>query len=183
MGCCKSKSFKNNNKDIHQNTIHQNITKDNCYVDIDTNMNMNMNISSENNIGLKIINLYKNQKQKQTQYNYIINLNRSIKLYEYEKERNNNLDLDYITKCIIVLSFIRDIDKVLNDLNDIKNLQLPIFIIELLESYKNNSINNEQKKYIEWMSKFDEIENIEINKSENQQLNIIIGLINSIYVI
>ena len=70
------------------------------------------------NVGKIIINLYKNQSE----YNYTNNLNSAIKLYEYEKELNHNLELDYVTKCIIVMSFIRDIDKVLNNQNEIKNL-------------------------------------------------------------
>ena len=157
MGCCKSKGSK---------------------LDIQNNL---LNI----NVGKIIINLYKNQSE----YNYTNNLNSAIKLYEYEKELNHNLELDYVTKCIIVMSFIRDIDKVLNNQNEIKNLHLPIFIIEVLESYKKYTIENNVYilKYIECMKKYD-IDNIEeqkqnMNKSEEQKLNIIIGLINNIYVI
>ena len=156
MGCCKSKNSKT---DIDELTLNN------------------------NNIGLNIINLFKNQ----TKYDYVINLNRAIKIYEYEKELNHNLELDYVTKCIIILCFIRDIDKVLNDINDINNLHLPIFIIELLESYKNNTIEN-ILKYINWMKKYDNLDSdtdgkLNIIKSEEQKLNILIGLINNIYVI
>ena len=169
MGCCKSKNSK---LDIQ--------------IDLSNNL---LNI----NVGQTIINLYKNQSE----YNYTNNLNSAIKLYKYEKELNHNLELDYVTKCIIVMSFIRDIDKVLNrDKSDIKNLHLPIFIIEVLESYKKNTIENNVYilKYIEWMKKYDidnidnidninEEQNLNMIKSEEQKLNIIIGLINNIYVI
>ena len=103
-----------------------------------------------NNTGEYIIKLF----DENTNYNYKINLDGAIKLYESEKNNLNGGDLDYKTKCIIVMSFIRDIHKIIcnnkkilkmNDINKnnyinkyLKDIRIPIFIIEELEKYRKN---------------------------------------------
>jgi hypothetical protein len=139
------------------------------------------------NIGEYIIKLFNSCDNN----DHILNLDRAIKLYEYEKNKMNGGDIDYKTKCIIVMCFIRDIDKIIcinkNTLkmNDNKKneyisnflikIKLPIFIIEQLEQYRNNNITDS----LSIMGSFDIDKNI-LNKSYEQKINIIINLINNI---
>jgi len=134
-------------------------------------------------IGTYIIQLYKNSKE----YDYLTNLNRSIFIYEDQKKDNINIDIDYCTKCIIVASFIRDIDKLLIKKKNKKynnhickillNLKIPIFIIEILEAYRNKENNN---KYLNLMIIHDNYIIDNNSKTIDQKLNIISGLINNI---
>ena len=138
------------------------------------------------NIGEYIIKLF------DVNTNYKINLDRAIKLYESEKNKLNGGDIDYKTKCIIVMSFIRDIDQIIcNDkkilkMNDIDkndyinkyliNIKLPIFIIEQLEQYRKNIITDS----LLLMKLFDNDET-HINKTIDHKLNIMENLINNIH--
>lgn len=150
-------------------------------------------INNNINIADNIINLY--SLSINCQY-----LDSAINLYEYELMKNNNMELDYVTKCIILANFIRDIDKLLfsngkfsnsklsnsklsNKSDDyIKNnlikLKIPIFVIELLDDYRNNRIN----KNIIMMKKFDILDNIS-NKKFDEKINIIKFLIESTHII
>jgi hypothetical protein len=144
-------------------------------------------------VGEYIIKLF----DKNTNYNYKINLERAIKLYESEKYKLNGGDLDYKTKCIIVMSFIRDIDKIIcNDkkilkMNDINkndfinkyliNINIPIFIIDELEKYRKNIDTHS----LTLMKLYDSKEYISPDKcvtiySIEKQIYIICNLINNI---
>ncbi len=143
------------------------------------------------NTGEYIMKLYDNCND-----NHILNLNRAIKLYESEKNNLNGGDLDYKTKCIIVMSFIRDIDKIIcnnkkilkmNDINKndyinkyLINTKIPIFIIEELEKYRKN-INTDN---LNLMKSFDNLNNLDNNivtfYSNDKKLNILCNLINNI---
>jgi len=135
-----------------------------------------------------IISLYTNQKE----YDYSNELNSAILLYNDEIEKNKNLD--YKTKCLIVASFLRNIDKLImidkkkdyisnnylhNYLNDVK---IPIYIIDFIIKYKD--INKHNCNDIIHVKKYDNIDNINnIDIKYDEKLNIIINLINNIYVI
>jgi hypothetical protein len=140
------------------------------------------------NIGEYIIKLF----DENTNTNYKINLDRAIKLYESEKNKLNGGDIDYKTKCIIVMSFIRDIDQIICNnkkilkINDIDknnyinkyliNIKLPIFITEQLEQYRKNIITDS----LLLMKLFD-LDETHINKTIDHKLNIMENLINNIH--
>ncbi len=144
------------------------------------------------NTGEFIMKLYDNCNNDN-----ILNLNKAIKLYESEKNNLNGGDLDYKIKCIIVMSFIRDIDKIIcnnkkilkmNDINKndyinkyLINIKIPIFIIEELEKYRKN-INTEN---LNLMKSFDNLDNNLDNNivtiySNDKKINIMCNLINNI---
>jgi hypothetical protein len=142
-----------------------------------------------NDIGEYIIKLF----DENTNYNYKINLDRAINLYESEKNNLNSGDLDYKTKCIIVMSFICDIHKIIcnnkkilkmNDINKnnyinnyLKNIRIPIFIIEELEKYRKN-IDTTNFLLIKL---YDNTEYISSDKySIDKKLSIMCNLINNI---
>ncbi len=147
------------------------------------------------NIGSNVIEIFK----KQDKYDYSINLNRAISIYDDEKQKNNNLDLEYTTKCLILACFIRDIDKILLDkknkiFNDVDikiiliKLKIPIFTIDLIQNYKyytNKKFCIEYyNEYINKMTQFDNQEIYDNNfRSIEDKLNILISIINSIYII
>lgn len=129
------------------------------------------------------ISLYTNQKE----YDYTKELNSAILLYNDEIEKNINLE--YKTKCLIVASFLRNIDKLImidkkkeyvSNLylhNYMNELKIPIYIIDFVIKYKD--INKHNCNDIILVKKYDDIENNNID----DKLNIIINLINNIYVI
>lgn len=131
-----------------------------------------------------IISLYTNQKE----YDYTKELNSAILLYNDEIVKNKNLE--YKTKCLIVASFLRNIDKLImidkkkeyvsnsylhNYLNELK---IPIYIIDFVIKYKD--INKHNCYDIILVKKYDDKDDI---NNKDGKLNIIINLINNIYVI
>lgn len=143
-----------------------------------------------NSTGENIIKLFNNCDKDE----YKLNLYRAIKLYESVKNKVIGSDFDYKIKCIIVMCFIRDIDQVIcNDKNLLKinemnrndyinkyliNIKIPIFIVEQLEQYRKNNTTDS----ILLMKSFDmtDMNNDSVNKSFDQNINIIINIINSI---
>ena len=143
-----------------------------------------------NDIGEYVIKLFDDN-------NHLLNLDTAIRLYEDEKYKCNGIDIDYKTKCIIVMSFIRDIDKIIcnnkkiSKMNDINknsyinnyliNINIPIFIIEELEKYRKNINTNN----LILMRSYDNNEYISPDKSTtiysiDKKLSIMCNLINNI---